>query len=50
VRAVAIMDNSFDYDDDLSTAFNPKTLAKQGMIPKGFNNTPRPSPSVPVEI
>jgi hypothetical protein len=44
------MANSFDSDDDLSTALGPETLAERDMVPEGFNNTPRPSPSVPVEI
>jgi hypothetical protein len=49
VHAVAIMANSFDSDNDLSTAFGPETLAERDMVPEGFDNTPRPSPSLPVE-
>jgi hypothetical protein len=39
VHAVAIMANSFDSDDDLSTAFGPETLAERDMVPEGFDNT-----------
>jgi hypothetical protein len=46
VHTVAIMANPFDSDDDLSTAFGPETLAERDIVPEGFNNTSRPSPSV----
>jgi hypothetical protein len=50
VHAVTIIANSFDPDDDLSTAFGPETLAERDMMPEGFDNTPRPSPSVSISI
>ena len=48
MHAVAIMANPFDSDDDLSTAFGPKTLAERDMVPEGFDNTPRPGPNLPI--
>ena len=50
MHAVTIMTNSFNPDDDLSTAFGPEILAERDMVPEGFNNEPRPSPSIPIEI
>jgi hypothetical protein len=50
VHAVTIMANSFDPDDDLSTTFGPETLAERDMVPEGFDNTTRLSPSMSVEI
>jgi hypothetical protein len=36
VHAVTIMANSFDSDDDLSTALGPETLAERDIVPDGF--------------
>jgi hypothetical protein len=44
------MANSFNSNDDLSTVFGPEILAERDMVPEGFNNEPRPSPNIPVEI
>jgi hypothetical protein len=44
VHAVTIVANSFNPDDDLSTAFGPEALAERDMVPEGFDNTTRPSP------
>jgi hypothetical protein len=44
------MANSFNPDDDLSTAFGPEILAERDMVPEGFDNESRPNPSIPVEI
>jgi hypothetical protein len=35
---MTIMANSFDSDDDLSTAFGPETLAERDMVPEGFSS------------
>jgi hypothetical protein len=50
VHAVTIKANSFGPSDDLSIVFGPETLAKRDVVPEGFGNTTRPSPSVPIEI
>jgi hypothetical protein len=35
---VAITANSFDSDDDISTALGPETLAERDMVSEGFDN------------
>jgi hypothetical protein len=50
VHAVTIIINSFNPNDDLFTAFGPEILAERNMVFKGFNNEPRPSPNIPIEI
>jgi hypothetical protein len=50
VYAVTIITNSFNPNDDLSTVFGPKILAERDIVPKGFDNELRPSPSISVEI
>jgi hypothetical protein len=50
VHAVTIITNSFNPNDDLSIVFGPKILAERDMVPEGFNNEPRPSPNISVEI
>jgi hypothetical protein len=50
VYTVTIITNSFDPNDDLSIIFGPETLAERNIIPEGFNNTTRLSPSISIEI
>jgi hypothetical protein len=50
VHAVIIIANSFDSNDDLSIIFGSETLAERDIVPEGFNNTTRLSPSISVEI
>jgi hypothetical protein len=50
VHTVTIIANFFNPDDDLSIVFGPEILAERDIIPKGFNNEPKPSPSISIEI
>ena len=36
-----VMDFDLDEEDDLSTALGTESLAAGGMVPEGFDNTPR---------
>jgi hypothetical protein len=50
VHTVTIIVNSFNPNDDLSTVFGSKILAERDIVFEGFNNEPRPSPSISIEI
>ena len=42
-----VMDFDLDEEDDLSTALGTESLAAGGMVPEGFDNTPRASSRYP---